>query len=438
MRRNPAPIPLEDFDAAIAHGTSGSGNPPAWAAIARDDIPVDYRSQSASLAGHRQLASGPAIGRDNIQLDYRATAGAEAAWQDLFDPDTRLLLGLDGGLAEEESHAASPWTSPLGGDTSPQPSPQAPPQPLPKRIDLRNAPHATIASLPEQDIRGLAVACRLLPQGAQAGTEEVVHALREHLKRVDFGVFSEYDRMHVLNMPQDALLHAALSSSDRDWLARLAEKTHMTIRQERIEVPGRDGPLHRIGIYFDGLPDEAPQQSGTTLKGGVGRVYRLACEAAAMIAKALADRDDVEVSPLCGLSLGGGSAQMFAATLQAHAPHLPPPALTLLDPMLLSRAQMAHAVKDAPHAYDFKQPRGIAISLDYAAAPRKSLMDRLHGVGLSTAGLVRLRLGLTDQDGLDGTRPKPYGPIGTGYHANRHHYDKAMQRFLGPDVPARR
>ncbi|WCM94158.1 hypothetical protein M5C99_05360 [Acidovorax sp. NCPPB 2350] len=438
VRRNPAPVPLGEVGGATSPGTARTGGPSsAEAAIARDDIPVDYRPQSASMANRRPLTSGPAIGRDDIRMDHHAQAESdrEAAWQDVFDPEASGRLGMTDAAVDE---TLSPWRSPLHGASASAPPPLADttPEPL-KRIDLRDQPHATIASLPEREIRSLAAACRL-PHGASVSTAQVAQHLREHLGRMDFDVFSRYDRVNVLNMDRTSLLRTLLPSQQRYLLSNLANKTHMTIRQEQVDVPGRSEPVHRIGIYFDGLPYHAERQNGTTLKGGVGQVYRMACEIAVMIAEAIRDRSDVEVSPICGLSMGGGSAQMFAATLQSHAPRLPPPALTLLDPMLLNRAQRAHAIAGAPHPYDFKEPRGVAISLDYAADPRKSLMDRLQGVGFSTAGLVRLRLGLTDEDGEHRTQPKPYGPPGTGYHANRHHYTSALERFLGPGGPSRR
>ncbi len=58
-------------------------------------------------------------------------------------------------------------------------------------------------------------------------------------------------------------------------------------------------------------------------------------------------------------------------------------------------------------------------------------MDRQQAIGRSSEGLVRLRLGLTEHDGLNNTPPKPYGPPGTGYHGNRHHYAAALGRFTG-------
>ncbi|BFO57214.1 hypothetical protein [Acidovorax sacchari] len=366
---------------------------------------------------------GSSIGRGGPYIDHRINPPDEETWQNLFDADSAAALGLEEPEWAQASQAWEPWY----GEATPVREGQA----AMTRIDLRDYPHASVDSLPEPVLQSLGTALGLPGSTGYLPAPALAEGIRQSLAALDMGVFSVYDDVHILNMDRDTPLRRNLDSSDRHRLSHLATKTHMTIRQTPVTpaVPG--GPSYRVSIYFDGMPDGSKQQNGTTLKGGVGRVYRMACEAAQLVAKALQADPTVQVSHICGLSMGGGSAQMFAAVLQGHLPWSPPPAVVLLDPMLLNPKQKAHAMAQSPHGYDFTQPRGIALTLDYAANPRKCLMDRQHAIGRSSEGLVRLRLGLTDRDGLGGTPPKPHGPPGTGYHSNRHHYEAALARFTG-------
>lgn len=142
--------------------------------------------------------------------------------------------------------------------------------------------------------------------------------------------------------------------------------------------------------------------------------------------------------------MGGASAQVFAAALQGSVKLVAPAApLVLLDPQLLNDAQARHATKGGAHDYDFGGSRGVAITLDYPAAPRKSLMGRMKGLGYQSPGLVRIKLALQDDDSvkqLDNGEwvnrpPKPYGPPLTGYHGDLALYTKALLRFTASPLP---
>lgn len=66
-------------------------------------------------------------------------------------------------------------------------------------------------------------------------------------------------------------------------------------------------------------------------------------------------------------------------------------------------------------------------------------MDNLRYLGYQPKGLVRLALGLKNDDGVDSQPPKPseakvFGKS-LGYHSNRHHYEKALLRFAGAAPP---
>ncbi|SDP51337.1 hypothetical protein [Paracidovorax cattleyae] len=403
---------------------------PEWAQVSQPRLerlrPIarcEYAEQLTDRAvqSHDMLSEGPRIGRGSPHIDHRINPPNEEEWQNLFDADSAERLGLEDPEWAQVSQAGSPSY----GDATPAWGGQA----AGAFIDLRSDPDARVDSLPESMLRSLGTALGLPDSTGYPPAPALAEGIRQRLAELDMGVFSVYDDLHVLNMDRDTPLRRKLGSSDRHTLAHLATKTHMTIRQTPVTpaVPG--GPSYRVSIYFDGVPDGSKQQNGTTLKGDVGRVYRMACEAAQLVAQALQADPTVQVSHICGLSTGGGSAQMFAAALQSHLPQAPRPALVLLDPMLLNPKQKAHAMAQGPHACDFTQPRGIALTLDYAGNPRKCLMDRQQAIGRSSEGLVRLRLGLTDRDGLGGTPPQPHGPPGTGYHSNRHHYEAALSRF---------
>jgi len=306
------------------------------------------------------------------------------------------------------------------------------------RIDLKRTPRANVFSLSGPDLAALGKALGVPPSaGAESSSDEasrtaMAAAVRDRLRGLDMDVFTVYSITDLYNCLNASPLWKQLPKEKQGRLRLLAEKTHMSLREEKVRDPATAREKTRVSFYFDGLPDRAGEQNGTTLKGGIGKVYRMAREAGQLVAEALKTAPDVEVAQVCGVSMGGGSAQMFATALQNHVQLPKEPTLILLDPMLLNKKQARHAVErapedSAPQANDFKRPHGLMITLDASHAPRKNLVDRLQGVGYKAEGLVRLHLGLERTDGLDLTQPKPEWLM--GYHGNRHLYGKALHRF---------
>lgn len=306
-----------------------------------------------------------------------------------------------------------------------------------KHIKLVKQPDATLQSLSAEQLGSLAQALNLGPIDAHALHDPAARAqlLADMRERLDMGlhsVFKRYDCLEENEVIKTSRLmsHPNIERSDRERLQWLAEHTHLWLRERTVTDPHTRSERTEVDIYFDGEVDAAVQQIGTTIKGGVGQVYRWAKEAGSLVAKALGEREDVSIRRVCGLSLGGGSAQMFAAGLQGARRLSHPPSLVLADPALFNRAQVKHALADSPH-YDLRSSHGVIITLNAAHAPRRNLVDNLKTVRLHGTGLVRISLGLKPDDGRDGAPPKPSANRFYGYHANVHHYSKALNRFLG-------
>jgi hypothetical protein len=306
-----------------------------------------------------------------------------------------------------------------------------------KHIKLVKQPDATLQSLSAEQLGSLAQALNLGPIDAHALHDPAARAqlLADMRERLDMGlhsVFSQlYDDMNEREGIKRSRLIAGsnLEPGDHKRLLLLAEQTHLWLRERTVTDPHTRSQKTEVDIYFDGLVDAAARQIGTTVKGGVGQVHRCAKEAGSLVAKALGEREDVRIRRVCGLSLGGGSAQMFAAGLQGARRLRHPPSLVLADPVLFNRAQVNHALADSPH-YDLRASHGVIITLNAAHAPRRNLVDNLKTVGLHDTGLMRISLGLKPDDGLDAALPKPSANPFYGYQANVHHYSKALNRFL--------
>ncbi|QCX52129.1 type III effector protein (plasmid) [Ralstonia pseudosolanacearum] len=241
---------------------------------------------------------------------------------------------------------------------------------------------------------------------------------------------------------RNADVFRALSPEQMNKLARAAHRSHLGFRAET--STGSDGTLrHDLRLFFGGS-ENIPRDYGQTaasVVGGVGRVLGAARKAAQIIAQAVEqlqrDGHEVRFESIGGVSMGGACAQIFAAALQSRVKLAAPAPLVLLDPQLLSNAQARRATKGGVHDYDFGSSRGVAITLDYPAAPRKSLMGRMKGLGYRSPGLVRIKLALQGDDSTKrlsngdwvDAPPKPYGPPWTGYHGDLALYTKALQRF---------
>ncbi|WCM96033.1 hypothetical protein M5C96_16405 [Acidovorax sp. GBBC 1281] len=320
-----------------------------------------------------------------------------------------------------------------------------------KKIDLVRQPDAHVSGLPAAQISALAQALGLRTAPADAlsdaqATASAAQAVAHRLQRLRLGeVFTQYDGAQEARRIKDSALVKGASSEKRQLLQQLAMKTHLWLRERETVDPVTQRQKVEVGIYFDGIPDRAGNQVKRVIQGGIGDVYRKACEAGQLVANILQERaesasaPDVEIVQVCGLSIGGGSAQMFTKALQGHIALDAPPSLILLDPALLSQAQVRHAAKGTVLPPQKRPVEGLIITLDYEKKPRKNLVDNLRYLGYQPKGLVRLALGLKNDDGVDSQPPKPseakvFGKF-LGYHSNRHHYEKALLRFAGAAPP---
>ncbi len=232
------------------------------------------------------------------------------------------------------------------------------------------------------------------------------------------------------------------SPDELNELARAAHIAHLNFNEDT--STGSDGKVrHNLQLFFGGsqhlLRDYG--QALASSVGGVGKVFAAAREIAQITARAIQqlqqDGHEVRFEFIGGGSMGGAAAQVFVAALQSRVQLAAPAPLVLLDPQLLNEAQARHATEGGVHDYDFSAPRGVAVTLDYPAAPRLSLMGRMKGLGYRSPGLVRIKLALQDADRhkqtSDGdwvTRPpKAYGPPLTGYHGDLALFRTALHRF---------
>jgi hypothetical protein len=157
------------------------------------------------------------------------------------------------------------------------------------------------------------------------------------------------------------------------------------------------------------------------------------------------------INLISGHSMGGASAQYFAArlaTITGQAQSRGP--MVLLDPQLLNNRHAAHAVRDAEKAFPFDSPRGIAITLNSPAHPKKSLMGKMKSyAGYRHPGLLELKLPTLPNDVAQvvtrvdknnkvvkqrvHSDPRPV--MGMGYHLDpqKSHsiYEAAIHRWMG-------
>jgi len=240
-------------------------------------------------------------------------------------------------------------------------------------------------------------------------------------------------------------LFGLLPAGDREKLVRAAHVAHMSWD----EHVGHDEHGHQrleVRVMFGGTQNMRDvKQAFSSIGQSVGKVFKANHEAAVLVAQAVEDAYsrprplNVKFDYIAGGSMGGASAQLFAAALESRVKLHEPAPLILFDPQLPNQAQAHHAVKDGKLGYDYAKPRGIAITLDYAKRPQKSLMGRMKGLGFKSPGLVRLKLGLSDYDrikrlpdgGTEQRPPRTSGPPGMGYHADEGLYKMALRRFTG-------
>jgi hypothetical protein len=238
-------------------------------------------------------------------------------------------------------------------------------------------------------------------------------------------------------------LFSLLPAADREKLVRAAHVAHM-VWDEKVGVDEHGNQRLEVRVMFGGTQNlRDVGQAFSSIGQSVGKVFKANHEAAVLVAQAIeaaqAKTRNVKFDFIAGGSMGGASAQLFAAAVESRVKLHDPAPLILFDPQLPNEAQAKHAIKDGKLGYDYAKPRGIAITLDYAERSRKSLMGRMKGLGFKSPGLVRLKLGLSSYDrtkylpdgGTDMRPPKTSGPPGMGYHADPGLYRMAINRFTG-------
>jgi len=223
-----------------------------------------------------------------------------------------------------------------------------------------------------------------------------------------------------------------LLATEVDELKALVEKTHMNIACETIVSDTGSRSLH-LRVYFNGTKNM--RDAGQDMKSGLGltgSIDQASKRIGELFAKLLAPPQCVHLDLVSGLSMGGGSAQVFMAAIESRVALPKQPVMILLDPVLLNNRQAQFAKKDGDLVVDYAKPHGIAVTLDYAKQPHRGLMTKMKTFGgYKYPGLVQLKLGLDDNDGNSGRPPKSF-PRGLGYHSQLHFYAYALQRFSAP------
>lgn len=279
------------------------------------------------------------------------------------------------------------------------------------KIDLTREPDKTPEELPEDKLNALTHALGL----KELSSSEEIRALQiDEIRRTLQFSESEFDLLGPLHdssemlfrsfLYTDLLLHERLGERTAEVgrrLLELADITHLCLKETLID--DGDATKKCLDLYFGGTENGRDlKQNLDTALGKVGEVYEAARELGTLLADVMeVVKNDVEIGRIAGLSMGGGVAQAFAATLQSRVKLDYDPTLVLLDPQLLNNAQAAYAVEGGRHEYRYDNPRGVAITLNYDKNPRRGLMNVMKGPGgYKSPGLVQLRLGLKAEDGF--------------------------------------
>jgi hypothetical protein len=285
------------------------------------------------------------------------------------------------------------------------------------------------------------VAC----QRAQGGSADVFTAhLSGQMQMAQRPASIKLTREHTIEATlRTSHLLAPLPAADREKLVRAAHVAHM-VWDEEIVWDSRGNPGTEVRVMFDGMQNMRDvKQAFSSIGQSVGAVFKANHEAAVLVAQAIEDAHakgrNVKFQYIAGGSMGGASAQLFAAAIESRVKLHDPAPLVLFDPQLPNQVQARHAIKGGKLGYDYARPRGIAVTLDYAERPRKSLMERMKGLGFKSPGLVWLKLGLGAHDrtrrlprGETEQRPPvTSGPPGLGYHSDYDLYKAVLNRFTG-------
>jgi hypothetical protein len=310
------------------------------------------------------------------------------------------------------------------------------------KINLSRQPDASIATLQSQELNALFQALKL---GAPKDDDRELHDQKAQAKALLDGFCDKFADLatdpRAIQGPNALVLTAPLSGETRQRLLEAAEIAHCKVHVSFTDTDDWTAPpTMRLEVLFGAMENARDAtQALKTATGGRGLIYKAVDDIAAILADEIRNMDGhVEIGFVSGLSMGGGTAQAFLAGLESRVQLPASPPLILLDPQLLNDAQSRHATRHGTLGYDFEKPRGIAISLDYDKAPRRSLMGLMKGPGgYKYPGLLHLTLGLKDTDGPKGGKPMIVPP-GLGYHGVGEQYEVAIRRFtrdLGESPP---
>lgn len=297
-----------------------------------------------------------------------------------------------------------------------------------QKIDCSNSGHDTIGKLEAHEMTALAAALNLFKPGENGNDQPDTIAIQQRL------AFLAMDLDHHLTDHNNDFLERkattnALGAAGIAELRALMHLTHMSVKSRN--VPGAKGPHAMLEIYFDGTRNwRDVRQDVNTALGNAGQMDRAACRIGELMSKLVAPDGCASLALVSGMSMGGGAAQIFMASVDSRVALSRRPAVVLLDPVLLNDRQAALAVKGGTRPVDFSQPRGVAITLDYAKHSQRGLLSKMKTMGYHSPGIVRLKLGLADGDGqrYGERKPKP-APIGLGYHGRAGYYAAALERF---------
>jgi hypothetical protein len=298
------------------------------------------------------------------------------------------------------------------------------------KIHAPNDPRNTLDQLPAEDIMSLAVAMNFAKPGEAGSTRSHAVEIQQRL-----GTLANDLDNNFIDHDNNAFLdHAAASSKLTDGevgeLRQLMDQTHMSVKARTFTGP--NGQQAMLDVYFNGTQNlRDVRQDMNTALGMTGEVDHASRRIGELMSKMLAPNGNATLLSVSGLSMGGGAAQIFMAAIDSRVELSSKPAVVLLDPVLLNNRQAQLAVQGGTRPVDFSEPRGVAITLDYARNPQRGVMSMMKSAGFHSPGLVRLKLGLEDGDGQHYHQAQPKPRFGLGYHGREAYYVEAMRRFSG-------
>ncbi|VVD59622.1 hypothetical protein [Pandoraea anhela] len=299
------------------------------------------------------------------------------------------------------------------------------------KIDTSHDAHKTIDSLAPHDIDQLSAAFGLVKPGETGNRASNTMAIRQRIAVIANDLDNhliDHDNNSFLDHPA---ITSKLSAAEAHELKQLLDVAHVYVKSRSFNGPS--GPHAMLEMHFDGTRNfRDVRQDVSTAMGLTGQIDHASRRIGELMSRMLAPNGNATLMSVSGLSMGGGAAQVFMAAIDSRLELATRPAVLLLDPVLLNNRQARFAVEGGTRPVDFTSPRGVAVTLDYARDSQRGLMSKMKTVGFHSPGLVRLKLGLDDQDGLRYGEQKPKAtPIGMGYHGRTGYYTEALKRFAG-------